>query len=106
MISSFFSNFFCIFFYKLPCDHNLVPAAHALQPEIRSHPEDLPLTAAARMLFFQFYDVTYFVYSFFHNFFLFCILFLTAYCFIIYRISSFFNCLKEPFFRYYVSVPA
>lgn len=58
-----------IFLDKLPWHHNLVSAAHAFQTEVCSDTHDFPLATAARMRFFQFYDISYCV--FIHSIFLF-----------------------------------
>lgn len=58
-----------IFLDQLSWNHNLVPAAHAFQAEVCAYTHDFPLTAAARMRFFQFYDISYCV--FIHSIFLF-----------------------------------
>lgn len=58
-----------IFLDQLSRHHNLVSAAHAFQTEVCSDTHDFPLTAAARMRFFQFYDISYCV--FIHSIFLF-----------------------------------
>ena len=50
-----------IFFHQLPRDHDLVSAADALQPEVRAHAKNFPLTAAARMRLFQFHNISNFV---------------------------------------------
>ena len=58
-----------IFLDQLPWHHNLVSAAHAFQTEVCADTHDFPLAAAARMWFFQFYDISYCV--FIHSIFLF-----------------------------------
>lgn len=58
-----------IFLDQLSRNHNLVPAAHAFQAKVSAYTHDFPLTAAARMRFFQFYDISYCV--FIHSIFLF-----------------------------------
>lgn len=58
-----------IFLDQLSRNHNLVPAAHAFQAKVCTYTHDFPLTAAARMWFFQFYDISYCV--FIHSIFLF-----------------------------------
>lgn len=58
-----------IFLDQLPWHHNLVSAAHAFQTEVCSDTHDFPLATAARMRFFQFYDISYCV--FIHSIFLF-----------------------------------
>ena len=68
-ISSLFSQSPGIFFHQPAGNHDLMAASLALQPEISSHPENFPLAAAARMRFFQFYDISYCV--FIHSIFLF-----------------------------------
>jgi hypothetical protein len=47
-------NFFDVFFKQFPGYHDLMPAASALDPEVRPDPQHLPLEAPAGMLFFQF----------------------------------------------------
>lgn len=51
-----------IFLDQLSRHHNLVSAAHAFQAEVCTHAEDFPLLASARVLFFQFDDVSYFIF--------------------------------------------
>ena len=51
-----------IFLDQLSRHHNLVSAAHAFQAEVRSDTHNFPLAAAARMRFFQFYDISYCVF--------------------------------------------
>ena len=58
-----------IFLDQLSRNHNLVPAAHAFQAEVCADTHDFPLAVAARMWFFQFYDISYCV--FIHSIFLF-----------------------------------
>lgn len=58
-----------IFLDQLSWNHNLVPAAHAFQAKVSAYTHDFPLTAAARMWFFKFYDISYCV--FIHFIFLF-----------------------------------
>lgn len=57
-----------IFLDQLSRHHNLVSAAHAFQTEVCSDTHDFPLATAARMRFFQFYDISYCV--FIHSIFL------------------------------------
>ena len=58
-----------IFLDQLSRHHNLVSAAHALQAKVCADTHDFPLATAARMRFFQFYDISYCV--FIHSIFLF-----------------------------------
>jgi hypothetical protein len=48
-----------IFFCLCPGDHDLAVTALAFQTEIRSYPQNLPVFAAAGMLFFQGDDISY-----------------------------------------------
>ena len=56
------SEAFCIFFNQLSGHHDHMTASCAFQPEIRAYPENLPFLAAAGMWFFQFYDISHFIY--------------------------------------------
>lgn len=57
------------FFHLAARHHDLMAAAHAFQAEVCSDTHDFPLATAARMRFFQFYDISYCV--FIHSIFLF-----------------------------------
>ena len=58
-----------ILLHQSPGNHDLVSAAHAFQTEVCADTHDFPLATAARMRFFQFYDISYCV--FIHSIFLF-----------------------------------
>jgi hypothetical protein len=55
----FVAYFFHIFLCLPARDHDLMPAPHAPQPEIRSDPEHLPLSGSTGMLLFQFENISY-----------------------------------------------
>ena len=63
-----FLKIFCVFLHHLPRYHDLVSTAQTFQPEICSHPEYFPFSAAAGMLFFQFQYISHIN---IHNIFLF-----------------------------------
>lgn len=57
----------CIFLYQFPLHHDLMAASCAFQTEVCSYTENLPFVAATGMGFFQFYNISDFIY---HNGFL------------------------------------
>ena len=67
--SFFFHQSAGAFFNQAPGRHNLMAAAHAFEPEIRAHTQDLPLAAPAGMGLFQLYYVSDLIIQLFCHFF-------------------------------------
>ena len=57
-----FAQIFCIFFDQFSRNHNLMTTSGTFETEIRTYPENLPLTAAAGMLLLQSDHISNFVY--------------------------------------------